>query len=466
MLRNQLKIAWRSLKTNKQQTIINLFGLTLGTVSCLAILIYVFEQTGYEQHHENSDSIYRVETSIDRNGKEIEKTARTSPPIAFTIKEDYPEVVEATRVVLTDATLTNPIRTEKGGNGYYEPRAYLADSTFFRVFTYKFIEGKAETALNEPNAIVLSSSLANKLFGGENAFGQTVIWGSGKYAQNLTVKGVFNDNYGKSHLNPNYVISMSTQGLGGYIRAFRNFAKQQMVYSYIKLIPGSSADELQDKLRDFITLYGSKDMADAGVGLIELSLKRIGDIHLYSSGTKNQIDKTSDIGYLYFLLALAFFIQLTACFNFINLSTARATKRAKEIGIRKVAGASKMDLSRQFLGESLLLSLFVALISIPITLLLLPLINDLMQWDFALSDFFNLKIFLLLLALGIFTGLFAGIYPAVFLSSFKPVSALKGNSNKQSGSGNFRRGLVIFQFVVSISLIVVVLVVSKQFEYI
>ena len=466
MLFNQIKIAWRNLKSNKLQTIINLFGLTLGTVSCLAILVYVFEQTGYELHHENSNKIYRVETSIDRNEKEIEKTARTSPPVAFAIKENYPEVIEATRIVLTDATFTNPIRSQKGGNSYYEPRAYLADSTFFKVFTYKFIEGNEETALDEPHAIVLSSSLAKKLFGNEIAFGQSVIWGSGKYAQNLTVKGVFDDTFGKSHLDPNYIISMSTPGFGGFIQTFGNFAIYQRVYSYIKLSPEGNAKELQDKLLDFMAFHGSNDMANAGIDRIGLSLIKISDIHLYSSGTKNQVSAISDIKYLYFLLILALFIQLTACVNFVNLSTARAAKRAKEIGIRKVMGANKFSLSRQFLLESLLLSLFVTVLSIPVTLLFLPLINDLMQGDFVLLDFFNWNVLLLLLILGILTGLFAGVYPAVFLASFKPINALKGKSGKHPSSGNFRKGLVVFQYVISISLIVVVLVVSEQFEYI
>ena len=255
-------------------------------------------------------------------------------------------------------------------------------------------------------------------------------------------------------------------GLGSYIRTYGNFATYQRVYSYIKLAPGSQADQVQDKLPDFINFYGGNDMADAGIGHIELSLRKISDIHLYSSGTKNQVGTTSDIKYVYFLLSLAFFIQLIACINFVNLSTARATKRAKEVGVRKVAGASKFDLSRQFLGESLLLSLLVTVVSIPITLLLLPLINELMQWDFVISDFFNWTILLLLFALGILTGLFAGIYPAIFLASFKPINALKGKNSEQASSGNFRKGLVTFQFVVSISLIVVVLIVSDQFKYI
>ena len=157
MLKNHFKIAWRNLAKNKQQTIINLLGLTVGTVSCLTILLYVFAQLGYDVHHRDADSIFRVETIIERDGKEGFDTASASPPIAFAIKEDFPEVEEATRVVLTDVFNSNLIRAAESKDAYYEPRVYMADSTFFKVFDYKFVEGRKETALNEPNALVLSS---------------------------------------------------------------------------------------------------------------------------------------------------------------------------------------------------------------------------------------------------------------------------------------------------------------------
>ncbi|MGB5820212.1 MAG: ABC transporter permease [Saonia sp.] len=465
MIKNHLKIAWRNLTKNKQQTIINLLGLTVGTVSCLTILLYVFDQTGYDQHHDNAESIYRVETVIERNGKEGFDTAAGSPPIAFAVKEDFPEVVEATRVVLTDVFFVNLIRAANSKDAYYEPKAYLVDSTFFKLFKYKFLEGDFKTALSEPNALVLSSSLAKKLFGTQKTLGKTVIWGSGEDAQNLTVKGVFDDTYGKSHLNPNYFVSMSTPGMGTFVQNFENFANNNFVYSYVKLLPSGNADQLQRKFPDFVQLRGSNDLANAGMDNKLLLLKKITDIHLYSAGRKNQIDIVSNIKYLYFLLTLAFFIQLVACINFINLSTARASRRAKEIGVRKVVGAGKTALIRQFLGESLLLSLCTMLLSIPITILLLPFVNELAQADLTYSDVLHWKIGLLLLGLGIFTGLVAGIYPAIILSSVKPVQALKSSSMLKSGNGNFRKALVVFQFVVSISLVATVIIVTQQFRF-
>ena len=465
MLKNNLKIAWRNLTKNRQQTIINLLGLTVGTVSCLTILLYVFAQMGYDEHHEQAEDIYRIETLIERNGEDNIDTAAASPPIAFAVKEDFPEVNEATRIVLTDVFYSNLIRAAESEDAYYEPRAYMADSTFFNVFNYKFLEGRPETALNEPNAIVLSSYLSKKMFGNQHALGKAVIWGSGTDAQTLTVKGVFDEGYGKSHLAPNYIVSMSTPGIGTFVQNFKDFATNNFVYSYVKLVSNGNAAALQKKFPAFLQEKGSKHLSDAGMDNKILSLKKVTDIHLYSSGRTNQIHSISSIKYLYFLLTLAFFIQLVACVNFINLSTARASKRAKEIGVRKVAGAGKNALMRQFLGESLLLSVFAMLISIPLTILLLPIINELTAATLTYADIFNWKIGILLFALGIFTGLVAGLYPALILSSVKPVEALKSVTILQSGNGNFRKALVVFQFVVSISLVATVIIITQQFRF-
>ncbi|AWX44447.1 Macrolide export ATP-binding/permease protein MacB [Flagellimonas maritima] len=465
MFKNYIKIAWRNLTKHKQQTVINLLGLTIGTISCLSILLYIFSQLGYDEHHEDAASIYRVETIIERDGKESFDTAAASPPIAFALKEDFPEVQEATRVVLTDVFYSNLISAADSEDAYYEPRVYMADSTFFKIFTYKFIEGNKETALKEPNTLVLSSYLANKLFGNQKALGKAVLWGSGEDAQTLTVKGVFDESYAKSHLDPNYIVSMSTPGMGTFVQNFESFATNNFVYSYVKIAKNSSGQNLQDKLQDFIHERGAKDLSNAGMTNKQLLLKNVRDINLHSKGRKNQIHEVSNIKYLYFLLTLAIFIQLVACINFINLSTARAGKRAKEIGVRKVVGAGKNSLMRQFLGESLLLSLFSVLISIPVTILLLPLLNELTQASLGYQDVFNWKIITLLLGIGILTGLVAGIYPAIVLSSIKPIRALKNMTLLQSGSGTFRKALVVFQFIVSISLVAAVIIITQQFRF-
>ena len=466
MLKNHLKIAWRNLTKNKQQTIINLFGLTIGTVSCLTILLYVFDQTGYDVHHDRAESIYRVHSKIDGAslGTEDVKTAGTSPPIAFAMKEDFPEIEEVTRIVLVDLFNVDIIRVSGEESGYYESKAYLADSTLFKVFDYRLLEGTAK-ALNEPSTLILSSTLAKKLFGDQKVVDKIVeISGYDGDPLKLTVKGVFDENFGKSHLKPNYIISMNTPGLGEWVKGNENYAQANFTYTYVKLKPGASASQLEAKLPDFLQERGGSDLEAISMKK-ELLLQKVTDIHLYSQGITSQIDRVSDIQYLYLLLTLALFIQLVACINFINLSTARANKRAKEIGVRKVVGADKKSLIFQFLGESVLLAFLSILISIPITAVLLPLINELAQSSLEFIDIFRIEILLSLLGIGLLTGLIAGTYPALVLSSIKPLLAIKNVVNLKSGNSGLRKGLVVFQFVISIILISTVIIVVQQFNY-
>ena len=466
MFKNYLKIAWRNLTKNKQQTIINLFGLTIGTVSCLVILLYVFDQMGYDEHHDRAESIYRLRTEIDGAslGADDINTAGASPPIAFAMKEDFPEIEETTRVVLVDLFNVDIIRAAGQESGFYESKAYLADSTLFKVFNYRLLEGD-DKALNEPSTLILSTSLSKKLFGGEKALDKTVeISGYDGDPLRLTVKGVFDENYGKSHLKPNYIISMNTPGLGAFVKGSDNYAQSNFAYSYVKLKPGASAIALEKKLPEFLERRAGSDLEAINMKK-ELFLQKVTDIHLYSKGITSQIDRVSDIQYLYLLLTLALFIQLVACINFINLSTARANKRAKEIGVRKVVGANRKSLVYQFLGESLLLSFFSILASIPIVLILLPFINELAQSDLGYLNLLRFEIVFSLLGIGLLTGLIAGIYPALVLSSIKPLLAIKNVVNLNSGNSGLRRGLVVFQFVISIVLISTVIIVVQQFNY-
>lgn len=466
MLKNHLKIAWRSLTKNKLQTSINLLGLTVGTVCCLSIIVYVVAQLGYDTHHEDAESLYRIRTVITGNGNGGAdfNSATSSPPIAFALKEDFPEVIEACRIVYFGEGNDALLRVQDSKESYYESRGYLADPTFFNLFSYSFKEGNASGALVNPNTVVLSSTLAKKLFGEGQALHKNLVLGSGEDQLILTITGVFEDNITKSHLNPNYILSMNSPGLGEFVRNEQNFATQNFVHSYVKLLPGSNENELQQKLPIFLQNRGAQNLAEVGFDKA-LLLQKVKDIHLYSKGISNQIDTVSNIQYLYLLLILALFIQVVACINFINLSTARANKRAKEIGVRKAVGANRGSLIRQFLGESIVLSLFALVISIPITALVLPFVNILTKGNIHYTALFDIKILMPLLALSICSGLFAGAYPALILSAIKPVKVLKGTINVSTGSGNFRKALVVFQFIVSIALIAAVIIVNKQVEY-
>ncbi len=466
MLKNQLKIAWRNLLKDKQQTLINLFGLTIGTVSCLLILLYVFDQMGYDQHHDNAHSIYRVNTNIDGSGADTESSiiATTAPPTAFALKEDFPEIEQVTRVVSVDLFNVDIISPSDSEEGFYESGAYLADSTFLQVFNYKLIKGN-ETSLNEPSTLILSSKLAKKLFGTLDVVDKTVeISGYSGDPNKLTVKGVFEENSGKSHLRPNYIISMDTPGLGAFVKEFGDFSSNTFVYTYIKLKPGANTKGLQQKLPGFLKSRAGTQLSERGIKM-DLFLQPITDIHLHSNGIASQIDRVSNIEYLYILLALAFFIQLVACINFINLSTARANKRGKEIGVRKVVGAEKKSLVFQFLTESLMLSFFSVLLSIPITISLLPMVNELTGGSMTYEHFLDPLLVTALFSLGLLTGIIAGLYPALVLSSLKTVLVLKNVTSQNPRETNLRRTLVVFQFVLSIALISVVILLWQQFNF-
>ena len=274
----------------------------------------------------------------------------------------------------------------------------------------------------------------------KNALNKTLILGSGEQAQTLVIKGVFKEDFSKTHLNPNYILTMNSGGLGQRVQEIQNFATQNFTMSYLKVKPGASIETLEAKVPQFLQRHGAKDFAEVGFHKF-LKLQKVTDIHLYSKGIQHQIASVSDINYLYILLILALFIQLVACINFVNLSTARANKRAKEIGVRKAIGAEKGDLVRQFLGESVLLSLLASLLSIPLTLIALPFVNVLMQGDISYSNMLDWRVLIALLALGIFTGFIAGIYPALILSSIKPVKVFKGFHKPQYGKRLFTQGI-------------------------
>ena len=466
MYKNYLKIAWRNLSKHKLQSGINILGLTVGIASCLAILIYVLAQTGYDTAFSDAGSIYRLRTKIkhqDRNTPDSDLPS-ASPPIAFAMKEDFPEVEEVSRIVYINQ-FDSPIRLAEKTESHYAQRGYLADSTFFSLFDYPILEGTAKGALNTPQAIVLSATLAGRLFGKEPALHKTVVLGAGEDASRKTVTAVFDDSFAKTHLNPNYIISMNTPGLGEFVRNNQNYAAQNFIFSYVKLREGTKARSLEQKLPEFLRRRGSKDLADAGFEKT-LLLQPIQDIHLYSEGIGPQLDTVSDSGFLRVLLLLATAILLVACINYINLKTAFANKRAKEIGMRKVVGAGKGSLAYQFLGESLLITITAVLLSIPLTIMLLPLINEFGQTQLGLPDVFNPRVLLSLAGLAVITGFIAGTYPALVLAAVKPINALRGSSgNISPGSGHFRKALVICQFAMSAFLIVAVIVVLQQLRF-
>lgn len=466
MLINYLKIAFRNLVRHKMFSSLNILGLTVGTVCCLYILLYVKDQFGYDNYHKDAENIYRLQTNILHNGGDqpMFNSGTSSPIIAPTMKKDFPEVVEYTRVLNFFTAKNNLLGVEGKTETFIDDKGFLVDSTFFNVFTYQFVEGAPEHSLDAPYTVVLSKTIAEKLFGQEKAINKRIKVGNNLNTTTLTVTGVYDDSFGKSHLRPSFLVSLNSGGLGEFARNNTEWGGNNFIYSYIKLKPNFNPESVNAKMPALLRRYGGKRIAELGMKKT-VSLQKVTDIHLYSKGITNQTDKVSDISFLYILLTIAAFIQLIACINFVNLTTARSVRRAKEVGVRKAVGAFRSVLIGQFLGESMLIAFISIFLALPIVKLLLPFLNSLTDSTLALTITQNLDILLITVLVALATGLLAGIYPAIYLSSFKPVSVLKGTFKFNPASVVLRKGLVVFQFSIAIVLIIGVLVISKQLDF-
>lgn len=457
MLKNYFKVALRNLVRTKLYSFINIMGLSLGVACCLLLSLYVRDEFSYDSHHQRLDDLYRIDTEFE-GVIGFDKLGSVSPPITMTIKDEIPEIEAAARVV---ASFSGQNLIQYEDNKFYEPDAYVADSTLFDVLTYDFKEGNPQKALTDANTVVLSEPLANKLFGEESALNKSILIAQGGDPVNYKVTGVYKNN--NSFLKANFITSMMSEGMGYYIRADSNaayeWAGQNFVQGYIKLVPQHSQAEVEKKINDVLVKYGSEDMRALGVTKT-LFLEPVSDIYL-----KSAIDTNQRITYIYVIVSIALFILLLACINFMNLSTAKAVKRASEIGIRKAMGAFRGSLMGQILGESMVIVAIAMIVSTAMVFFVMPLFNELSGKSIAFSRDNILYFGSALLILGIVTGLAAGSYPAFYMSSFKPAEVLKGKFSLGSASGRLRQGLVVFQFVVAIVLVCGMFVISKQLSF-
>ncbi|HMW26513.1 MAG TPA: ABC transporter permease, partial [Ferruginibacter sp.] len=338
-------------------------------------------------------------------------------------------------------------------------------SSFFRVFTYDFLEGNPATALNEPRTVVLSEEIARKIFGNQPALNKLLHISSGTNGDyDFMVTGVFRPVSKPSHIDARFFLSFK----GGEIeqlanRMATNFANNNMFFTYLQLKPGTDVAALQAKFPAFIDKYAGKDLKAQGFYKKQF-LTKLTDIHLYS-GMNQNVTPPGSVTYLYILTSIALFTLLIACINFMNLSTARSSKRSAEVGIRKVLGAEKSALVRQFLGESVFMSLIAFVFAFALVWFLLPAFNKLAGKELSLSFSQNTISIIAFLALSVITGIVAGIYPAFYLSSFRPVKVLKGRFSNSLAAVSLRKGLVVFQFVISVALIISSVVIASQMRY-
>ena len=454
MIKNLLVIAWRNFKKDKWYSLLNVLGLTIGMTFSLFLIFYIKDELSFDRFHEKADRIARIPSYIQEKDKNTNWTV-TQPPLAATLKKDYPEVEESARLFGRERTLF-----KNGENSFYETKIYYADSTLFKIFTHKFLEGNPAQALNAPGNIVISKATAEKYFGkNTKALGKELRTVYDVYK----VTGVMENVPSNSHIRYDMLISMSTflranQGNGGGDN-WGNF----FMFTYVLLKPGVNFDAFEKKLLPMYDKYMAPIFSKFNIKM-HYGVQPITEIHLTSS-LEQEPEELGSMSYIWIFSAVAFFMLLIASINYMNLTTARSARRAKEIGIRKVTGSTKKQLIMQFLSESLLTAFIAMLVSVLLILILLPLFNSVSGKSFTIANVFQPSNLLLLLGVVLFTGLLGGSYPAFYLSSFKPVSILKGALSKASGNVNLRRTLVVLQFSISMIMLICTWVVYSQLTY-
>lgn len=448
MIKNLFIIGLRNFRKYKWYSLLNVLGLTIGISFSLFLIFYVRDELSFDRYNQNADRIYRINSYIQERDKNTDWTI-TQFPLAPTLKKDFPEVEEAVRFASRERTLF-----KNGNNNFYETKIYYVDSNVFRVFTTKFVEGNAQ-ALFQPNSIVISKTLAEKYFGkNAQAVGKTLRTVYDLYK----VTGVIEDVPRNAHLRYDMLISMSSlKNRGG--DNWGNFS----YFTYVLLKPGASAAGLNKKLVEVYKKYVEPLFSQFNVKM-RYDVAPITEIHLHSK-LQNEPEELGSMSYIWIFSAVAFFMLLIACINYMNLTTARSARRAKEIGIRKVTGSTKKQLILQFLGESLVTAFLAVLLSFLLVLLLLPAFNTISGKAFTIHTLVQPFNILLILAIGLFTGLAGGSYPAFYLSSFQPISVLKGSLSKASGNVNLRRTLVVLQFSISMVMLICTWVVYSQLTY-
>ena len=461
MFKNHLKVAFRNLQKQKFYAFINILGLTIGIAATLLIIVYIADELSFDRFHKKVNNIYRVTTKAILSGQ-TSQIATSCAPFAPTVVEEFPEVDEALRL----DRRTN-VTVSFGEKSFTEKNLLLADSNFFKVFSFELLQGNPETALKAPNKVVLTESMATKYFGYTGRGDSSPIGKSLKIGDGTSeVSGIAADPPGNSHFDFDMIVSMNTLGnINNFEWTSNNF------YTYLVLNPKANPKEVESKFDKLIEKYVGPEIEKyLGFGLQKFkeeggdygySLQPLTDIHLKSK-LDDEIGVNGDINYLYIFGVIAFFIVTIACINFMNLSTARSANRAKEVGIRKAAGAARTGLVNQFLTESMLFSFISTVLALGLIFLVLPSFNNLAGKEISFHLLLKGSVLGGLAGIIIIIGLLAGSYPALYLTSFKPAEVLKGKIRAGFKSSGIRSVLVVFQFTISIGLIVSTLVVYRQ----
>src|SRR5215204_146645 len=452
MIKNYLKIAFRKLWSHKVFSLINIIGLAIGMTACFLIFLYVSFELSYDNFHSKSDRIYRVVADVKTPTETINSSVVTSP-VAINLKRDFPEIEDAVRIA------PEGILVKKGNIKFQEEKSVLADSTLFNVFDFPLIAGDKNTALVEPMSIVISQTSAKRYFGNTNPMGQELqVTGAGI---NAKITGVMKDISKNSQIETDMILSQSSSKLvSGFAMSDSEWTNHTN-YTYILVKPHTDVKALAAKFPAFQEFHHGEEAKKLQMQDY-LSLEPLQQVYLHS---KRGGFISGNINDVYIFSAIALFILLIACVNFINLTTARSAERAKEVGIRKVVGAVRFQLARQFISESIIICLIAFVLAVVLSAIALPLFNQLAGKEISSSIFTNPLHIAGLLMLSVAIGLIAGFYPSLVLSSFKPVSVLKGRFSTGTRGLILRKSLVVFQFTISIILIVATIIVYRQLNY-
>ena len=461
MFKNWLITTFRNLIRDKYYSAINILGLAVGLTVAIFILLYVFDEITYDKDHQLYKRIYRLESDFTINNKN-DKFAITQIPLGPTLKDEYPEIEEFARCINIG---TQYFRY--GDKEFTEDSIFFADSTFFRIFTHRFLYGDPEHALNRPNTMVVTKSFADRYFGSDNPIGQTIRTIDG---QTFEISGVVSNLPDNLHLKFNGLMSAATIAERIGVDRFNDRSSGSFwnvnVFTYVLLAEGSNIQSVLDKSQQFYDKY-MKEVGDQIQASFNLMATPLNEIHLKNpkSPVLGYDLPTGNRSYIYIFSFAALLILIIASINYMNMSTARSLRRSKEVGMRKVTGANRSLLVRQFLGESVLITLFSYLLSVLLVYLLLPVFNDLtgkaLHFNFSKTP----ELIGISLAIAILVGLLSGTYPAFFLSSFNPVVVLKGIAETLGGKGTFRKVLVVLQFTISVFMIIGTMAISRQLRY-
>ena len=461
MLKNYFKIFLRNINRFKLYSIINIVGLAVGMTACILILLFIQTEVSYENMHTRAERIYRVLTIDKALGTNNQRVGITMPALGPALPENFETVEAALRITGGGRTLLR----YQDQPAIYAEQMRSADANFFDFFDFPLLQGDPATALQEPYSLVLTESLARQLFGDDPPMGQTLRTGSGT---ELKVTGILQDLPANTHLEFDALGSIAT--VASQARANQPPGSTQPIWvemwqliampTYVRFAEGASIEGIAEKFTQLTRDNGVSEN-------FEITLQPLRDVHLKSTDIIfDQVNNKGDLNSVYIFAAIALLILVIAAVNYMNLSTARSTERAKEVGLRKVVGSRRAQLIGQFLGESLLITLLALLLALPLTWLALPFLNNLAGSALVFDPVGNVPLLLFLVSMLVLVGVLAGLYPAFVLAGFTPVTVLKGSFKTGKKGTALRIGLVVFQFALSIALIGVTLIIQQQLNYV